>query len=154
MGSSTTRSHTAEPRLLALGKKFGRDVYKAYKATAKEGQVDPEVRTVWGRSGVTGRIDILVRLDGNERGEVVIEVKNTNWDMMAEHRVRPNVRRHARQVWSYLAPKLDDLEAGISDVVFLQGAVIYPHRPTTDRADLIEEMLGEEGLSVAYDDEM
>jgi hypothetical protein len=34
----------------------------------------------------------------------VLEVKNTDWDLRALHRVIPNLRRHARQVWGYLEP--------------------------------------------------
>ena len=31
-------------------------------------------------------------------------MKATNWDVMAERRVRPNILRHARQVMKYVYP--------------------------------------------------
>jgi hypothetical protein len=44
------------------------------------------------------RIDVLMKeKDGSL---TLIEAKATDWDRMRDHRVRPNVQRHARQVWS------------------------------------------------------
>ena len=34
----------------------------------------------------------------------IVEVKATNWGVMAERRVRPNTLRHARKVMKYVDP--------------------------------------------------
>jgi hypothetical protein len=41
---------------------------------------------------------------------VVVEIKSTAWDALAEHRVRPNLRAHIRQLQGYLDRYIHDLD--------------------------------------------
>jgi hypothetical protein len=84
---------------------------------------------------------------------VAVEVKNTDWDARAAHRLRPNLARHARQVWRYIDSLLPALETGELDGV--QAALVYPRRPSLPgRAQLVEGVLGEQGISVLFYEEL
>jgi hypothetical protein len=84
---------------------------------------------------------------------VVVEVKNTDWDARAAHRLRPNLARHARQVWRYLDSLIPELEAG--ELVGVQAALVYPRRPSLPgRAELVEGVLGEQGISALFYEEL
>jgi hypothetical protein len=61
---------------------------------------------------------------------VVLEPKATDWDRLAMARIRPNVLRHARQVWTYLESLVERV-AG--ELAFVQGALVYPRRPEGGR---------------------
>ena len=89
-----------------------------------------------------GRIDILIEeIDGSYS---IIEVKATDWEAMAEHRVRPNILRHARQVMKYVYPYW---EKGI-DVC---PGIIYPRPPrSVDRKLQVEETLAEQSIQVVW----
>jgi hypothetical protein len=102
-----------------------------------------------GRRGGIGRIDWLGEIEGS-RAALVGEIKNSDWDAMRRHRVVPNARRHGRQLWRYLeAP-----EVGQIGQAWVQLFVEYPHRPNTPgRAQLIEEVLADYGVTVAWVDE-
>ncbi len=84
-------------------------------------------------------------------GAVVIEIKNTDWDAMASHRVAPNARRHARQLWRYLdspevAPKTDE--------EFAQLFIEYPRAPSTPgRREQVEAILNDNWITVVWVDE-
>jgi hypothetical protein len=100
-----------------------------------------------------GRTAVLFAEGGSTPYYVVIEVKNTRWDLQAPHRVRPNLLRHIRQVGRYLMPLMDELDKGTASG--LQGALLYPSRPRTPgRAVLISTMAEDEGLTVVYHDEL
>jgi hypothetical protein len=92
-----------------------------------------------------GRVDVLMQeYDGSL---TLIEVKATNWDRMRDYRVRPNVQRHARQVWSYI---LSFWERGI-DVC---PALVYPRAPASfNRRLRIENLLGDRWVQVVWADE-
>ncbi len=53
-------------------------------------------------SGGYGRVDALI--EGENGPFSIVEVKATNWGVMAERRVRPNTLRHARKVMKYVDP--------------------------------------------------
>ena len=53
-------------------------------------------------SGGYGRVDALI--EGEDGSFSIVEVKATNWGVMAERRVRPNTLRHAQQVMKYVDP--------------------------------------------------
>ena len=53
-------------------------------------------------SGGYGRVDALI--EGEDGSFSIVEVKATNWGVMAERRVRPNTLRHARKVMKYVDP--------------------------------------------------
>jgi hypothetical protein len=72
---------------------------------------------------------------------VVLEVKNTRWQRQADQNMRRNLNRHGRQVWRYLEPLVDRVDAG--EIAWVQGALVYPERPEPERAALVETILGE-----------
>ena len=100
--------------------------------------------------GRRGRIDILIDELGQDAlgiYETVIEVKATDWDVMADHRVRPNVLRHARQVMRYVYPFL---ERGVG----VCPAIVYPRAPSSrERRMRIEAALEERWIQVVWYDE-
>jgi hypothetical protein len=75
---------------------------------------------------------------------VIDEVKRSDWDRMAAHRVRPNVLRYARQLWRYI----DADESAAFPVVM--AAIHFPARPAADRAAEIEAIFEEAGISVVW----
>lgn len=147
-----SRQHGTEPAVLADGKAFGRTAVMSYLTDSKQ---VAEYFVDRMRPGVPGRIDLLLNVAEGACPPyyVVIEVKNTQWDRQAPHRVRPNLLRHIRQVWRYLTPLLNELDKGtVSD---LQGALLYPSRPrTAGRAALISALAEHEGVDVVYHEEL
>jgi len=144
--------HGIEPAVLAEGKAFGRTAVMSYLADSKQVAEHFADRR---RSGVPGRIDLLLNVAEGACPPyyVVIEVKNTQWDGQAPHRVRPNLLRHIRQVWRYLTPLQNELDNGA--VSGLQGALLYPSRPrTAGRAGLISTLAENEGVTVVYHEEL
>jgi hypothetical protein len=152
-----------EPDILRLGKAFGEVVAAEYTRGLLEAGPPEEVaergsgRVRWTREccqwvrtdlGTApehpGRTDIRLELHDDESGlpaVVVVEVKNTDWSKQTPKNVRRNLNRHARQVWRYLEPWVDRVDAG--EVAWVQGALVYPERPEPARATLIETILGE-----------
>lgn len=92
-----------------------------------------------------GRPDILIEeADG---AWTIIEVKSTDWDRMADYRVRPNVQRHARQVMKYV---LYYWEQGVDTI----PGLIYPRAPSLRaRRQEIEDILEERSVQVVWFDE-
>jgi len=101
---------------------------------------EEEAGTEWG--GKRGRIDL--RLVDEEAGFAVLtEIKATDWDRMAPHRVRPNALRHARQLWRYIEAELLNM-----DVV---PALVYPCEPQVPgRKAEVETILDELGIQVVW----
>ena len=107
----------------------------------------------------SARVDLLVLPSGAEVAAVVVEIKSTDWDALAEHRMRPNLRSHIRQLQRYLDVYIDDLrqEPGPSaprqwDSV--SGVLLYPRRPTDPaRSQLVEQIADREALMVVWYDE-
>lgn len=102
------------------------------------------------------------------RADVVLELKmmrqifqcSSCWRLSApfgtanpQHVVRPNVLRHAAQVWRYLDALLPHVDAG--RVAWLQAALVYPRRPSDPgRRECIETILDERGISVLWYDDL
>jgi hypothetical protein len=163
-----------EPDVLRLGRAFGVKVQAEYPRGARGVGTQAEHRVergsgraIWAKDGTKlepigarlgrrGRMDLLLEGLDEDSGlpfQVVLEIKRTNWDRQAEHRVAPNVARHRLQVWSYLEPLLERVDVG--EVSWVQGAVVYPRRPRkAGRASDIEQRLGEYGLTVVWYDEL
>jgi hypothetical protein len=96
-----------------------------------------------------GRIDWLGEIEGT-RAALVCEIKNTDWDAMAPHRVAPNARRHARQLWRYL----DTPEVSAIGEEFVQLFVEYPAWPRTPgRGEEVERVLNDNGITVVWVEE-
>ncbi|MBN1346882.1 MAG: hypothetical protein JXQ73_29590 [Phycisphaerae bacterium] len=132
-----------EPERLREGKAFHKKVQADWVAEA-EGDVRTEM-TVRKEGGRGGRLDVFVSQEGSEvRG--IVEIKHSDWDKMTPQAVRRNVRRQARQIWRYVESQstLDGICPGI----------IFPKRPSDrERLELIEELFGEEAISVVWEDE-
>jgi len=93
-------------------------------------------------SGGYGRVDVLIEEEDGSFS--IIEVKATNWDVMAERRVRPNILRHARQVMKYVYPFW---EQGL-DVC---PGIIYPQTPKSRARKLQNEAaLAEQSIQVVW----
>lgn len=140
---------------LGRGQRFHRDVQTAFLA----GLVGADARPEHTLALSTGRrrVDLLVvPVMGGEKAAVVVEIKNTDWDALRAERVRPNLRRHLRQLQEYLDPYVDQLGAGDGvdrwDAVI--GILLYPKPPTDGaRQQLIEQLCLAEAITVAWYDE-
>ena len=142
-----------EPDVLRVGKAFGKLVATEYPKGMVDGTAAAEYPVPAVRRRY-GRVDLLIDVDDSGRPLlVVVEVKNTDWDARADHRVRPNLSRHARQVWNYLDALMPRVDAG--ELAGLQAALVYPRRPSSPgRAELVEETLGSQGISAVFYDEL
>ena len=102
-----------------------------------------ESPTEW--QGKRGLIDI--RLVDNDEGQtIVVEIKSTNWDVMKPHRIRPNVLRHANQIWRYIEDALRNQP--------VLPAIIYPASPKRlARKVDVEKILNERFIQVVWRDE-
>jgi hypothetical protein len=112
-----------------------------------------------------GRVGLHVILDIGERYAVVIEIKSTDWDALPDHRVRPNLRAHIRQLQGYLDRYVHDIDAAPGNGDDLAGAsggawnsvtgiLLYSRRPSnTARLQLIDELTSREAIMVAWYDE-
>lgn len=106
-------------------------------------QAQFEKQTEW--QGKRGRIDIQL-VDSQEGHTIVVEIKATDWDAMKPYRVRPNVMRHARQLWRYIEATLQDQPA--------LPAIIYPQSPrTVGRREEVETLLNEQLIQVVWRDD-
>ena len=131
-----------EPERLRRGKAFHDDVQEEWEADA-EGDVTCE-KGITKPGGKRGRMDIHVQAD--DELSAVVEIKNSDWDDMAPERVRPNAKRYARQIWTYIESQLE-LGQHVSP------GIIFPKRPNTPgRLDEIERVFDEEGIPVVWQD--
>ncbi|HEV2815000.1 MAG TPA: hypothetical protein VGW10_17215 [Solirubrobacteraceae bacterium] len=107
-----------------------------------------EVRATGAGRRRAGRIDWFGEIEGT-RAALVCEIKNSDWDAMAPHRVVPNARRHARQLWRYL----DSPEVEAVGEEFIQLFVEYPRQPRTPgRCEEVERVLNDFGITVVWVD--
>ena len=133
--SPTTRNPTSRQTLtdaddlgrLQRRQAFHRTVQSEFLADLAGATASPErkIRLLDARNG---RVDLLVVSIGDERVAVVVEIKNTDWDRLAPHRRRPNLRAHIRQLQHYLDTLIDDIDTshGYQSVA---GVLLYPRRP-------------------------
>ncbi len=127
---------------ITRGREFERRVKADWK-NLKDGVARFEAPTKY--KGKKGRIDILIE----ELGDYVsiVEVKATDWDRVAPHRVRPNALRHARQIWRYIDKEVDEGQG-------VCPGIIYPSPPTDLKVKLqVEEILNDRGIQVVWQDE-
>jgi hypothetical protein len=136
---------------LRAGSAFHRTVQTAFVAGLTGAAASPE-RVVRLADGKTGRVDLLVLPVEPARTAVVVEVKNTDWDALAPHRVRPNLRAHIRQLQGYLDPLVDEMEHGAWDAV--AGVLLYPRKPIdASRAEVVETVADALALMVVWHDQ-
>lgn len=131
-----------EPIVLRDGELFHLDVQQEWEPI--DGAKAEVV--LYDAAGRRRRIDILVRV--NDAMVSVVEIKNTDWDRLADRRVRPNALRHARQVWTYVEPFLD-----FEQVAVCPGLVYRRLPKKAGRLQQVEELLNERGLQVVWQDE-
>ncbi len=132
-----------EPERLRCGKELHKQIQQEWKDEA-EGDVCLE-KGIKKPNGRSGRIDTHVQAD--EELVAVVEVKDSNWDAMAPKRVRPNARRYARQIWTYIESQLEDGRQ-------VSPGIIFPKRPqVAGRREEVERLFDEEGIPVVWQDE-
>jgi len=134
-----------EPGRLLRGKLFHKFIQEEWLATAS-GDLKPEW-VVDQINGSKGRVDVFI--DEATDGFVsVVEVKNTDWDKIADGNVRRNVRRQVRQIWRYIDSQLE--LRGLS----VCAGIIFPTLPRDkSKLALIEAMFDQEGIQVVWHDE-
>jgi hypothetical protein len=153
---TASSAHRPSTRALSRGRQFHQRVQTAFLADLLGATAEPE-RTITLTTTRKGRLDLLVLPHGTERMAVVVEIKSTSWDQLAEHRLRPNLRAHIRQLQGYL----DVYVAGLTDHQHREdlpeqwdsvvGVLLYPQRPTNAaRARLVDETAEREALTVIW----
>jgi hypothetical protein len=143
-----------EPDILSRGKEFHKRVQLDWLNTAsgdvkKEHNKDLTFGTPDASRRVRrGRLDLFIDLTGEADGYVVVtEIKSTDWDRIAPHRVRPLLHSHRRQVWKYIEQYLD------GDGLSVMAGLIYPREPSsTSLRDSIEAYLNEHSLQCVWYD--
>lgn len=148
-----TFMNAKEPECLKLGKRFHKIIQEEWKATA-DGLIKPEKWVVI-KTGKGGRIDVFVEDDKSARCLVVVEIKATDWDRIAEKNVMRNIRRHIRQIWKYIESPF--IARQINNIDASEGicpGIIYPKLPKDpNRLKLIEKTLNDEGIAVTWHNE-
>lgn len=92
-----------------------------------------------------GRIDVLIK--EYDDSVSIIEIKSTDWNRMAQRRVRPNVLRHIRQVMKYVYPFWE------KDIDVTPG-LIYPNAPECrKRREQVESILEEYSIQAVWANE-
>jgi hypothetical protein len=133
-------SHQAFRKRVKRGRGFETWERSKWTRPGHEG-IEAEAKTVW--KGKRGRIDLRLVVDEGEGHSIVVEMKASDWDKMAPHRVRPNALRHARQLWRYINA---ELEGGP-----VSPAIVYPVEPQTPgRKEEIETILRERFIQVVW----
>jgi predicted RNase H-like nuclease len=149
-------AHRPSTRALSRGRQFHQHVQSAFLAGLL-GATGASEHTITLTTTRNGRLDLLVLPHGTERMAVVVEIKSTSWDQLAEHRVRPNLRAHIRQLQNYLdvyVAGLGDRQDGADRPArwdSVVGVLLYPQRPANAaRATLVEEAAEREALTVVW----
>jgi hypothetical protein len=142
---------------LARGRQFHLDVQGAF-LTDLLGATAKDEKPVTLSSTRNGRVDLLVLPSSGEVAAVIVEIKSTDWDTLAGHRVRPNLRSHVRQLQRYLDTFVEDLRqdgrAATGRWDSVSGVLLYPRRPADPaRLQLVEEVATREALMVVWYDE-
>jgi len=91
-------------------------------------------------------MDILVE----ELGDLlsIVEIKATDWDVMAEKNVRRNVKRQCRQIWGYVDAVMEHYGKDVCP------GVIFPTLPKDKaRLNAIETLFNDEGIQVVWQNE-
>ena len=132
-----------EPKILKNGKEFHKKIQTEWLDTA-EGEVKAEKQMIK-QNGRKGRMDVFIKTE--ETYVSIAEIKMSDWDVMTIKNLHRNVRRQIRQIWSYIDSQLEQKR----DVT---PGIIFSNRPKKNgRLDLIEQLFGEEGITVVWDDE-
>jgi hypothetical protein len=132
-----------EPDRLRRGKQLHKKIQQEWESEA-QGDVTSE-KAIKKPSGKPGRVDIHVQAD--DELSAVVEIKNSDWDAMLPHRVRPNAKRYARQIWTYIESQLRQGQDVSPGIIFLNQPKV------SGRREQIEQLFDEEGIPVVWQDE-
>ncbi len=136
---------------MQAGIRFHRSVQADFLAGLAGADATPE-RTIRLMDNRYGRIDLLVVPAGPERLGLVVEIKNTDFDVFKPERVAPNARRHLGQLQRYLDRVVDGIDSGEWDSA--AGTLLYPSRPqTAGRAEVVESIAARKSIMVVWRDE-
>lgn len=137
---------------LRQGQEHGQAVARRLLAVSRQLETAAAERVVH-RTAANGarrtfRVDVLsVMEDTNSHAEriaVIDEIKLSDWDRMAPHRVRPNIRRFVRQIWRYI--EADEM----AEFPIAMAAIHFSRRPADARAAEVEKAFAEEGITVVW----
>lgn len=133
-----------EPKRLKRGKEFHKQVQDIWLKEA-EGDINPE-KTITKLSGRKGRIDIFVD-DAGDNMVAVVEIKDSDWEIMTPKAVRRNVYRYSKQLFDYIDTQV---EKGLD----VSLGIIFRKQPKSkERLELVEALFDERGIPVVWEDE-
>lgn len=134
----TAKMKSRSPAVLRRGRAFEQREKSGW-TKLDEGEAQFEATTEW--RGRRGRIDIRIPFEG---WSTHVELKATDWERMKPHRVRPNLRRHLRQVFRYVDAEV----AAGRDVC---PGIIYARAPcATARRREVETFFRENGVQLVW----
>lgn len=111
---------------MQAGTQFHRTVQSDFLAGLAGAEAVAE-RSIRLMDNAHGRVDLLIVPSGPERMALVVEIKNTDFDVFEPHRVGRNARRHLNQLQHYLDRIVDGIGTGEWDSA--SGVLVYPSRP-------------------------
>ena len=136
---------------MQAGTKFHHDVQSDFLAGLAGARAFVEKRISL-MNNAYGVVDLLIVPSGPERMGLVVEIKNTDFDVLKPHRIGPNARRHLNQLQHYLDRIVDGIGTGEWDSA--SGVLLYPSRPRLPgRAEEVEAIAGRKALTVVWRDE-
>lgn len=145
------RVPTAVRARMQAGTQFHHDVQSDFLAGLTGAQAFDEERISL-MNNAYGRVDLLIVPSGPERMGLVVEIKNTDFDVLEPHRVGPNARRHLNQLQHYLDRIVDGIGTGEWDSA--SGVLLYPSRPRLPgRAEEVKAIAARKALTVVWRDE-
>ena len=135
-----------EPKRLRDGKKVHKLIQAEWTTDAyHKDKVIPEKPLVK-PNGRPGRMDIHVNVEADEKLSAIVEIKDSNWDIMTLKAVRRNARRYARQVWNYIEAELDSGKE-------VSPGIEFSRTPRdSERTQLIESIFDEYSIPVVWND--
>ena len=144
-----------EPEQLQRGRAFHQLIQREWEDEA-QGDVTSE-RPVKKPSGSNGRVDVFVKDDDPKGVVAVVEIKATDWDLIAPRNRRRNARRQIRQIWSYIGSQILDgryVQGKGAEGKDVCAGIIFPQKPREpELLELIEAWFNEEGIQVVWHDE-
>lgn len=131
---------------LRAGQDFGNVVKRLFESKTS-GLFSSEFGMVL-TTGRRGIADVWIPSDASSGEVAILEVKATDWDLIPPLRVRRNVRRQARQVWSYAHSAMTKQSPAFPVV---QLFMVFPRKPIDEALQrVIEVLFMEHGVLVHW----